>query len=268
MADMDQIVQGPGERHMIYGGTRTGKSSLMDWSIRHIQKTRPDAMILIADTKPRFRASHVIDPRFSSRRKSTVEAKTYADWTAGPTLPNSVRVELGSTHPFRGLWDVKEHPGEVAIMQSDEPSDWKTMNELMHEFVHAQKSGRERLIVVDEGLDFYQRNTLGIDSRKDVILRTARAGGERNIGLMLGAHRPHGIPPLLNTLSSRVSLFHLRYTGDMKYLYDMGVNPELGPPPGNYVFHQFTVEPGGTVSAPLTATMKYPDSYLKQLSAT
>jgi hypothetical protein len=266
--NMDDIVQGPGERHLIYGGTRTGKSSLMDWSIRHIQRTRPNAMILVADTKPRFRAQHIQDPRFRSRRKSTRETKTYADWTAGPELPNSVRVDLDSPHPFRGLWDAKDHSGEVAIMQSDELADWRTMNALMHEFVHVQKGARERLVVVDEALDFYQRNTLGIDARKDVILRTARAGGERNIGLMLGAHRPHGIPPLLNTLSSRVSLFHLRYKGDMKYLYDMGVDPELDSPPGNYVFHQFTVEPGGTVSDPQTVKMVYPDSYLKQLSAT
>lgn len=225
-------------------------------------------MILVADTKPRFRAESVADPRFRSRRKNTREAKTYADWTAGPTLPNSVRVDLDSYHPFRGLWDEKNRPGEVAIMQSDEPADWRVMNELMHEFVHAQKAGRERLMVIDEGLDFYQRNTLGIDARKDIILRTARAGGERNIGLMLGAHRPHGIPPLLNTLSSRVSLFHLRYKGDMKYLYDMGVDPEIDSPEGNYAFHQFTVEPGGRVSDPHTVRMAYPDSYLKQLSAT
>ncbi len=240
----------------------------MDWSIRHIQRTRPSAMILIADTKPRFRASHIANPRFRKARIDAKEKGVYSSWTAGPTLPNSVRVDLDHSRPFHGLWDMDKHPGEVAIMQSDELSDWRIMNALMHEFVHAQNSGREKLLVVDEGLDFYQRNTLGIDARKDVILRTARAGGERNIGLMLGAHRPHGIPPLLNTLSSRVSLFHLRYKGDMKYLYDMGVDPDIDSPEGNYAFHQFTVEPGGKVSAPLTMRMKYPDSYLKQLSAT
>lgn len=268
---MDDIVQGPGERHLIYGGTRTGKSSLMDWSIRHIQRTRPSAMVLVADTKPRFRASHVRDPRFSGRRKSAGDAKTYETWTAGPTLPNSVRVDLDSPHPFRGLWDSKDHPGEVAIMQSDELEDWRTMNNLMHEFVSAQKAGRERLIVVDEGLDFYQRNTLGIDSRRDIILRTARAGGERNIGLMLGAHRPHGIPPLLNTLSSRVTLFHLRYHSDMKYLWEMGVPPEEDCPQekdGPYVWKQFQIDPGGTVGKPVIGKMNYPQSYLDQLSAT
>lgn len=264
---IDQYVQGPGERHLIYGGTRTGKSSFMDWSIRHIQKTRPECMTLIADTKPRFRASSLINPRFYDKRLDAKKEGVYDSWTAGPTLPNSVRVELGSSHPFRGLWNIEEHPGEVAIMQSDELSDWKLMNALMHEFVARQTGGRERLIVVDEGLDFYQRNTLGIDARRDVILRTARAGGERNIGLMLGAHRPHGIPPLLNTLSSRVTLFHLRYDADMRYLWDMGIK-EATSPEGNFIFNHYTIESGGSVSAPQVARFSYPESYLKELSST
>lgn len=224
-------------------------------------------MVLIADTKPRFRAQNVVNPRYTKARVNAAKEGIYNSWTAGPTLPNSVRVELTSPHPFRHLWDMEKHPAEVAIMQSDEPAMWKVMNELMHEFVSKQFAGRERLIVVDEGLDFYQRNTLGIDARKDIILRTARAGGERNIGLMLGAHRPHGIPPLLNTLSSRVTLFHLRYAQDMRYLWEMGVKDEKSPD-GDYIFKQYVIKPGGSVSPPVTARFRYPDSYLAQLSAT
>lgn len=252
---------------MVYGGTRTGKSSFMDWSIRWIQRTRPDAMILIADTKPRFRAENLINPRSYAHRINAADKNTYDSWAAGPILPNSVRVELSSAHPFRGLWNMKDHPGEVAIMQSDEPADWVRMNALMHAFVSKPIAKRERLLVVDEGLDFYQRNTLGIDAKKDVILRTARAGGERNIGLLFGAHRPHGVPPLLNTLSSRVTLFHLRYKQDMKYLWEMGVTDELSPN-GNFIFHQYQIEPGGSVSPPTQARFQYPESYLKQLAAT
>lgn len=267
MEDIDGFIQEPGERHLVYGGTRTGKSSFMDWTIRHIQKTRPSCMILVADTKPRFRAESIINPRFSAARKNAEQEGIYSSWTAGPIIPNSVRVELSSPHPFRGLWNMKDHPAEVAVMQSDSLADWRTMNALMHEFVSRQVVNRERLVVVDEGLDFYQRNTLGIDAKRDVILRTARAGGERNIGLLLGAHRPHGIPPLLNTLSSRVTLFHLRYDNDMKYLRDMGIKDEISPE-GNFVFNHYVIEPGGAVSSPVMARMRYPAWYLKQLSAT
>jgi len=263
--EFSDLVQGPGERHIIYGGTRTGKSSFMDWSIRHIQETRPDAMILIADTKPRFRAS-VQAHGFQNRMRKDANP-LYKGWAKGPLLPNSVVVNMNSQHPFRGLWDVEKHPGEAAIMQSDDPAHWRTMVGLMSHFT-AKKTSRERLLVIDEGMDFYLRNTLGIDSRNDVILRAARAGGERNIGLMFGAHRPHGIPPLLNTLSSRVSLFYLRYGRDMKYLWEMGVPEDESSPAGDYIFKQYTIKPGGIVSEPVKARLNLPDSYLKQLSAT
>lgn len=152
-------------------------------------------------------------------------------------------------------------------MQSDEPLRWKQMIELMGHFA-AKRTTRERLLVVDEGMDFYQRNTLGIDPRNDVILRAARAGGERNIGLLFGAHRPHGIPPLLNTLSSRVTLFYIRFLRDMRYLWEMGIPESEFPPDGNYIFKQYSIQPGGVVSDPIMGRLSLPESYLKQLSST
>lgn len=260
--EFSDLVQGPGERHIIYGGTRTGKSSYMDWSIREIQSQRPEAWLLLADTKPRFRAeTFAYGPNNRFRRDAK---KLYESWAKGPTLPNSVAVDLDSPHPFRGLWSDKR-PGEVAIMQSDERL--RQMIHLMTAFTKKQ-TPKERLLIIDEGLDFYQRNSLGIDPRNDVILRAARAGGERNIGLMFGAHRPHGIPPLLNTLSSRVSLFYLRFARDMRYLWEMGIPEDEFPPDGNYIFKQYSVQPGGVVSDPLKVRLALPDSYLKQLSAT
>jgi len=264
MASLEELVQQPGERHLMYGGTRTGKSTFMDVSIRHVQRERPECMQLLADTKPRFRAETIAYGPNNAWRKDA--AKQYEHWAKGPVLPNSVALNWNSAHPFRGMWD-KRRPGEVVIMQHDNPAYWRYMNMLMHSFVSQKIKDRERLLIVDEGLDFYQRNTLGIDARNDVILRTARAGGERNIGLLLGAHRPHGIPPLLNTLSSRVTLFYLRFTRDMRYLWEMGIPEDIYPPEGNYVAKQFTINPGGTVSDPTSFILELPDSYLSQLAA-
>lgn len=264
--EFSELVQGPGERHIVYGGTRTGKSSFMDWSMRHIQQTRPEAMILVADTKPRFRAQFKsVGPQQMSLRSSA--EKLYAGWAKGPVLPNSVVVNLDSERPFRGLWNFDKRPGEIAIMQSDEPRRWKQMLDLMLAFT-AKRTPRERVVVVDEGMDFYQRNSLGIDPRNDVILRAARAGGERNIGLFFGSHRPYGIPPLLNTLSSRITLFHLRFIRDMQYLWGMGIPEDETPPEGDYIFKQFSIAPGGVVAEPTIGRLQLPEHYLKQLSAT
>lgn len=114
---------------------------------------------------------------------------------------------------------------------------------------------------------FYQRTTWGIDPKNDVFYRTARAGAERNIGLDLGAHRVHGLPPLILHMLSRVTIFHLRTDSDMRYLREIGIK-DAESPEGNYIFRQYRVQPGGTVSDPFTGTLILPDSYLAQLSTT
>jgi hypothetical protein len=262
--NFDDLVQQPGERHVVFGSSRCGKSSLEDWSMRNIQLQRPEAMQLVLDTKPRFRAEKMPYGLNGKWRKKADHL--YEGWTKGPLLPNSVAIDMKSPHPFRGLWSDK-NPGEIAIMQSDEMQDWKTMLELTRWFIR-KKTTRERLIVVDEGMDFYQRNTMGINPMNDPILHAARAGGERAIGLMFCAHRPYGIPPLLNTLTSRVTLFHLKFQKDMQYLWAMGIPQGKEPPVGNYIFDQYVTQPGGTVSEPFTGRLSLPDSYLKQLSDT
>ncbi len=219
-------------------------------------------MVLLLDTKPRFRAERIAWG-FRGRWRYRAE-KLYEDWAKGPLLPNSVVVDLESDFPFRGVW---REPGEIVILQSGEPSHRRHMLHVARQFLKQHTRGRERLLVVDEMLDFYQRNTLGVDARNDVILDAARAGGERNFGLLAAAHRPKGIPPLLNMLSSRVVLYHLRYRNDMSYLWDMGI-PDEESPAGNYHFRHYTVQPGGTVSEPIEARLKLPEWYLNQLAST
>jgi hypothetical protein len=114
---------------------------------------------------------------------------------------------------------------------------------------------------------FYQRNTWGIDPKNDVFYRVARAGGERNIGLDIGAHQVYGVPPLILKMLSRVTLFHLRTDKDMRYLQDIGIR-DAESPEGNYVFRQYQVQPGGTVSSAVTGTLDLPEFYLSQLSTT
>jgi len=114
---------------------------------------------------------------------------------------------------------------------------------------------------------FYQRNTLGIDVRNDVFYRAARAGAERGIGIDLNSHRVHGLPPLILQMASRVNLFHLRTDADMKYLREIGIR-DAESPEGNWVFRQYQIQPGGTVSKPFTGRLELPDWYLSQLSDT
>lgn len=236
----------------------------MDWEIREVQSSRQSCMQLLVDTKPRFRAEKVRGPVSYRNRRSA--SKLYESWAKGPVIPNSVVVPIWDDHPFRGLWH-QSNPNEVAIMQSGEESDWRRMLQLMDAFVKAQIKDRERRIVFDEVLDFYNRNTWGIGGRTDPIYRTARAGGERTIGLELGAHRLHGLPPLVLNMVSRVNLFHLSDDGDLRHLRASVGIKDAESPKGGYVFKQWVKESGGVLSEPFTGKVTYPQSYLDQLSA-
>jgi len=218
-------------------------------------------MQIIVDSKPRYRAE---TERGMFRKGRRSAAHRYEHWARGPTVPGSVVVDIWDEKPFADIWS---RPGEIAIMQGDDTRDWRRMLYLLEAFCKAQIKGRERLVRVDETLDFYQRNTLGIDSKRDVFYRLARAGGERNIGIMLGAHRVFGIPPLILLQLTRVTLFHLASDGDMKYLHQIGVK-DAESPEGDFVFRHWTKTPGGKLSEPFTGRVDYPQSYLDQLAPT
>lgn len=142
-----------GERVITAGGTRAGKSALMEWTMRHVQRTRPEAMQILVDTKPRFRAE-TERGRFKGMRGGRKDAAyRYESWTAGPVIPNSVVVDIWDENPFKNIWH-ESRPGEIAIMQGADLEDWKRMLLLLKGYVNAQIKGRERRIVVDECLDF------------------------------------------------------------------------------------------------------------------
>jgi len=256
----DNLIPDPGEREIILGRSRSGKSTLVDCVLGTLRLLRPDAMIIIVDTKPRFRAETMRGLTPKSRKDAS---GLYQTWSKGPVVPFSVVMDLRSERPFQGLF---EKPSEIAIMQSDDASDWRHMLVLIDAFVRAQVKGRERIVFIDEALDFYQRNTWGITPTNDPIYRTARAGGERAITLMLGAHRVHGLPPLILNMASRIVLFHLADDSDMKHLRtSVGIKDAVSPD-GNYIFKQWCIEPGGAISKPYQGKLVLPDAYLRQLS--
>jgi len=262
---ISEVTPDPGERVATIGGSRTGKSALLEWEAREVQRARPNCGQLLLDSKPRFRAETVRHPWFPKKRRDA--KKLYEDWAAGPMVPNSVAVNIWDDHPFRGLW-IPERPGEIAIMQGETLQDHKRMLALAMAFVKAQWKTRERRLIFDETLDFYARNGYCIDPHNDVLYLAARAGGERGIGSEFGAHRVYGIPHLILMQLSRLNLFHLVNDADMKHLRATVGIRDAESPGGGFVFRQWKKEKGGILSEPRILRATYPDSYLNQLSAT
>lgn len=260
MTEFSDVVAGPAERHLIYGTTGSGKSCHIDWELREIQGSRPEAMQLLLDTKPRFRAEKERAQYNPRGRRSA--AWRYEHWARGPVVPNSCLVDIWSDHPFRGMWT---RPGEIAIMQSGNAEDWKRMLLLTMKFVKAHVQDRERHIVADEVLDFYGRTTWSIDPKHDVFYLASRAGRERKIGLSLGSQRVKGMPIIVRDMFSRVTLYHLDQESDMKYLQQNGIM-DAASPSGEFIFRQWTKQHGGTVGEPLTGRLILPEEYLDQLS--
>lgn len=262
---LEDIAPEPGQRGLIIGGSRSGKSTLLDHLVRHAAQTRPGVEIALADTKPRFRADV---RRIGPLGKMQVSAqKKYEMWAKGPTVPGSVLVDLEHDKPLKHIWR-KDDPYRIAILQTDVETERRRILEVLNDWYCTHKGNTDRIIAADEVLDFYKRNSWSIAPDKDVLLKATRAGGERGFSTLFGAQRPKGIPPQFAEELSVLYLFHLRYYEDIKYLWDMGVPRNLRPPEEDYAFHVLRIKPGGKVSEPLTCRLTLTDAYASQLSGT
>lgn len=259
------IAPEPGQRALIIGGSRSGKSTLLDHIVRHAAQTRPGIEIALADTKPRFRAEVERLGPFGKYQRSA--EKKYRRWAAGPSVPGSILVDLEKEEPLKHLWR-KDDPYRIGILQTDKQTERRRILEILDGWYSTHKGNTDRMLAADEVLDFYLRNSWSIAADRDVLLKATRAGGERGFSTTFGAQRPKGIPPQFAEELSILYLFHLRYSQDMKYLWDMGVPTNVKPPEEDYAFHVIRIKPGGKVSEPLTCRLTLSETYASQLSRT
>lgn len=187
MTSLDDISPGKADRALIIGGTRSGKSTLMDHFIRRAVKTRPNVQILLLDSKPRYRTEI---ERFGPQNRMARDAsRHYKDWEAGPTIPGSVRVNIDSENPLERFWR-KDDPCRIAVAQTELPTKRGRLLEIADDWYNVRVKQADRVLAIDELLDYYHRNSLSIHASRDVPLKVVRAGGERGFGALYGAQRP------------------------------------------------------------------------------
>jgi hypothetical protein len=190
MPGISEIAPGKGDRALIIGGTRSGKSTLMDHFMRHIVTERPQVQILLLDTKPRFRTE--IERYGPQNRLTRSSHKHYKDWESGPVIPQSTKVNIHLEKPLERFWR-EDDKSRIAVAQSELPTERGRLLEIADDWYNVRLRKSDRVLAVDELLDHYHRNSLSIHAARDVPLKVVRAGGERGFGALYGAQRPKRI---------------------------------------------------------------------------
>lgn len=184
---LSEITPKKADRALIIGGTRSGKSTLMDHFMRQIVKERPNVQILLLDTKPRFRTEI---ERFGPGNRMVRNADYhYKDWESGPVIPGSYRINIHSEEPLKGLWKPDDRC-RIAVAQTELPTERRRLLQIADGWYNVRQRKSDRVLAVDELLDHYYRNSLSIAADTDAPLKVVRAGGERGFGGLFGAQRP------------------------------------------------------------------------------
>lgn len=223
---LDTIAMQPRMRGMLFGITESGKSTLAESLIRHWLK-QSRARVLIADTKPRFRAEWELSGLPANRR--------YRRWRRGTTLPGSVLCPM--TDPKAELAQVWRLGMRVAIAQDDEAGEeylLAAQRAMLHQFYRDARDGWPQLAYVDETADFF--GTGGQARRGDSLLKIVRAGREKGVAFLGGSQRPKGIPKSLLTEVTQLYVFQLAYPDDLDHIREMGLPPEFTVPAQEHTF--------------------------------
>lgn len=213
--DLSQISLRERERGLVIGGVDTGKSTvaealLVDYANRYAAR---GCRILIADTKPRFRAEYEVSGWRTKRR--------YKKWDHGPHVAGSVVV----TDPDQ--MDIAWKTGHrILVAQANTGREIPMVVACVSKMFEESRAGRPSLVYVDETLDFFRGNGSPIGG-DDALVRVARAGRERGMSGLYGAQRAKGLPGTLLSELSKLYLFRVDYIEDLKRLREMGAPPEV-----------------------------------------
>jgi hypothetical protein len=263
---IDQITPIKGKRVAIFGSSRTGKSVLADHIHFNIVKTRPQSQILLLDTKPRYRAELI---RYGPGGRFIKDADyLYKDWEKGPYIPGSYHHDINS-NDLSPYWRPKD-PCRTVILQTDRDHERARLLEISDEqWFEKRIPHADRVLRVNEMLDFYYGNGVCISSRHNTPLKVNRAGGERGFSGIYESQRVKGFPLQIVEEATDILLFHIKFEDDMKFLWQNGVPREVTPPKDiPHLFRYIETTPGGFATDHGLFKLTPEEWYLKELSDT
>lgn len=232
MTSLDIVSLKAGDREVILGSSRSGKSTLerVQITLFHRQycvvpyKSLKLGRILILDTKPRFRVTRTL--RGSPRSR-------YRGWKPGTVETTIDGMALDDMRDWSMVWDQSFNPTRTVVVQqtNDKESEQAVITRCImavKKFSDTQSYQTPSLVVFDEGMDFMGPTGMGPYSQ--IIGHLVRKAGERNLTVIIVVQRPKNINTLVLTESNVFALFYLRNYTDKDKLADMGLGGVRNPP--------------------------------------
>lgn len=208
-----------GERGLILGMTREGKSTFAEVNINYWYETIPNADILILDSKPRFRAQWQL---------SGLPAKPlYREWDYGTYIPHSVVLPLRDPlSEIQMAWSLKYR---VIIAQIPKRSDIPKLDEAIHAAYTKRRKGRKLFIYVDELNNFFKIGVAGVRAGNGIIMAIT-SGGEKSTAFLGAAQRPRNISVEALESMTKLYWFYTPFEEDNKHLRSMDLPMNAVPP--------------------------------------
>lgn len=218
------------DRGILVGANGTGKSTLAAHVLTAFRQEYPDGRIMVADTKPRWRAAKLTD--------GTSARRIYRAMGRGDTIPGSA--SLSRMVDWNAAWNRNMNPSQSVIVQrldDTQEANIRFQVAALEKFFATQRESRPSLAYLDEGMDFFGTNA-GAKGGSDIVQRCFRAGRERGLATLIGVQRPVGINKQCLTETNWCAMFRINNVEDIKHMYDMGW-PKNVPPPRYDQEHAF-----------------------------
>lgn len=206
------------ERGFEAGGTGTGKTFLEELTVQGFveEYKSQDAIALILDSKPRFRAQWY--------ENGTSAARAYRKWDHGKALKNSYLVDI--TNPRASIRASFTLGARIFIATATRQSEFGLLLQTAERFFEDARAKQPRLICVDEFMDFFNRNGTPIE-KNDILLRAVRAGRELGVSVLACSQRTYQIPGQALSEATKFYVFRLDNMDDLKHMVNFGLPREL-----------------------------------------
>ena len=236
----------PGQRAALIGASRSGKSTLGTFLVEDFRSSNKKPMILIVDTKPRFKAEWLVTGVSAKRH--------YKDQFYGEYIPGSVVVSNAAE--LKLAW---ERGYEVAIIQLHKRNK-ETLTyvyDVIQWVFHFSNGKRNILVFVDELMDLFHKNATPIASAsdgEDSLVECVRLGGERNLAVLIGAQRPKLFTIQMITELTKCYLFRINFQTDLDRLREMSMEVYQSPDK-DHIFIYWEVENRKEIQGPFTLSL-------------